>query len=937
MRLLGIDLGTTNSAVAWLDGDGPLQPRLFEVLQLVAAGEAATRGTLPSFLYFPTAEEHDAALAALPWDARPAAVAGVFARDHGAASPVRQVASAKSWLANRSVDRRAPLLPLHAEGGARLSPVDASAQLLTHIRHAWNTAHPAPGEALQDQSIVLTVPASFDEEARELTVEAARAAGLDALTLLEEPLAALYAWMASHPAQVAEVLRPGRLLLVCDVGGGTTDFSLVRAVAQEDEVRFERVAIGEHLLLGGDNVDVALAALLERRLIEGAPGTARLGAPERQALRRQASAAKERLLGQDATERVTVTLLGGGRRLVGGAVSVDLTRQDVLEVLGDFLPEVAADARPQRQLRGGLRELGLPYESDPAITRHLAAFLARAARAAAADAAPAVGTTAAAPLRPDAVLFNGGFFAPAVARARVVDTLQSWFGVRPEVLANDAPDAAVAIGAAFYAGLRLHAERASHRRLLIRSGSARSYYVGVQSAAAERTAVCVMPRGTEEGTRLALAREFTVTANQPAAFTLISSLDRNDALDAVVTFTAEGEMHLHAPLVTALRYGQRSRRVPLTVRLSVLFTEVGTLELWCESVATEHRWRLQFNLRAADQAHDSGAPSPDRAEATDEQPEAAAVLIADEAVGAAESLLRNLFAARAGSASVEGVTGEMENVLGHGKQAWPLPVIRRLADVLLEVEAGRRISARHEARWLNLAGFCMRPGFGASLDPWRVTEARKVYAQGLAFARDTQCQVEWLILWQRVSAGFNTAQQQELANRMIGLLGLGKRKPGRLNPQLLRDAWRLLAGLERLERTQRARLGDELIVRVQREPQNAALAWAVGRLGARAPFYGPLGSVVSPEVAERWLDVLLALKSPGADIWAAIAQIAARTDDPARDISEPLRRRVLASLEAAAAGATLVRSVAEHLAVDAAGGGRMLGESLPEGLRLGGT
>jgi hypothetical protein len=229
----------------------------------------------------------------------------------------------------------------------------------------------------------------------------------------------------------------------------------------------------------------------------------------------------------------------------------------------------------------------------------------------------------------------------------------------------------------------------------------------------------------------------------------------------------------------------------------------------------------------------------------------------------------------------------------------------------------------------------MRPGFGASLDPWRVTEARKVYAQGLAFAKDMQCQVEWLILWQRVSAGFNTAQQQELANRMVGLLGLGKRKAGRLNPQMLRDAWRLLAGLERLDRTQRARFGDELIARVQREPQNAALSWAIGRLGARAPFYGPLGSVVSPEAAERWLEALLGLKSPAPDTWAAGAQIAARTDDPARDISEPLRARVIASLEAAHAGAALVRSVAEQVAIDASGGGRMLGESLPEGLRLG--
>jgi hypothetical protein len=565
-------------------------------------------------------------------------------------------------------------------------------------------------------------------------------------------------------------------------------------------------------------------------------------------------------------------------------------------------------------------------------------------------------------LRPDAVLFNGGFFTPAVARDRVLDALESWFGVRPRVLVNAAPEAAVAIGAAFYAGLRLHAGRESHRRLLIRSGSARTYYVGVESTegASGRTAVCVMPRGTEEGTRLVLDREFTVVANQPAAFTLLSSLDRNDAVNDVVSFTAADPVHTHAPLVTALRFGQRSRRVPLAVTLTVVFTEVGTLELWCESVTTEHRWRLQFNLRATkdeaiagaaagEQGGDArvgdGAVAPAAAHdvAHDVALEDAEVIIGEEAMSAAGQLLRAVFTgsiasagdARGATVALDALIGQLENALGHGKQAWPLPIIRRLADVLLEVEAGRRLSARHEARWLNLFGFCLRPGFGASLDPWRVTEARKVYTQGLAHPKDTQCQVEWLILWQRVAAGFNTAQQQELANRMIGLLGLGKRKAGRLNPQIVRDAWRLLAGLERLDRTQRARLGDELIGKVRREPQNSALVWAIGRFGARMPLYGPLGSVVAADVAAGWLDVLLALESPGGDVLAAAAQIGARTGDPARDIGDEPRQRLLAWLQAAGAAAGLLRAVREHVPVDRLTGGRMLGESLPEGFRLG--
>ena len=303
--------------------------------------------------------------------------------------------------------------------------------------------------------------------------------------------------MAGHPRQLARTLTAGRLLLVCDVGGGTTDFSLIRATAQVGQISFERIAIGEHLLLGGDNVDVALAALAESKLVAGPPGGRRLDALQRQALRRQCSAVKERLLAEDAPERVAITVLGTGRTVVGGAMTTELTREEALAVLNEFLPLVAADERPQRQVRRGLRELGLPYESDPAVTRHLAAFLARAARISGDVAAD---SSRAAMIRPDAVLFNGGFFTPPVARERILDALASWFGERPSVLENDAPEAAVAIGAAFYAAIRRAATASS--RLLIRAGSARAYYVAVQSIEAPgiTTAVCVMPRGTNEGT-----------------------------------------------------------------------------------------------------------------------------------------------------------------------------------------------------------------------------------------------------------------------------------------------------------------------------------------------------------------------------------------------------------------------------------------------------
>ena len=957
LRCVGIDLGTTNSAVAWLDASAadPRRPQVFGIRQLVAPGEVRPLRTLPSFLYLPTREERDAGALALPWDPRPDAVAGLYAREQGALVPSRQAASAKSWLSHPGIDRRAAILPFAAGAEASVSPVDVSTRLLAHLRDAWNHELAADGLTLEDQEVVLTVPASFDEEARELTVEAARAAGLPKLTLLEEPLAAVYAWIAGHADRLADHLSPGQLLLVCDVGGGTTDFSLVRASTADGRIEFERIAIGEHLLLGGDNVDAALAALLERKLAGARPGAPRLTLAQRLALQRQAGAAKERLLADGGPDRATVTILGSGRAVVGGAMTAELTRDEAVAVLHDFLPVTARGERPQRYTRHGLRELGLPYVSDPAVTRHLAAFLERAADAAATrrvdggpQAPPAASHEEAGASRmvqPDVVLFNGGFFTPSIARERVLDALAAWSGSRPDVLTNDAPDAAVAIGAAFYASIRRSPAPAQPR---IRAGSARCYYIALHSTGdgGRRSVVCVTPRGTQEGTRIELDREFSVITNQPAAFTLLSSTQRDDPVGAIVTVDA-GDLHEHAPLVTALRYGQRSRTVPLGVRLTVVFTEIGTLEIWCESRVSDHRWRLQFNLRerallppsgTLDNAHDGRVPAGPPAGAGDHREpgveDRTEIVVGGDAVAAAETLIRAVFRSASGGPGPDALIGDMERALGHGKHAWPLPAIRRLADVLLDVADGRRASARHEARWLNLAGFCLRPGFGTTLDPFRIAEIRKVYVAGLAHPKEIECQVQWLVLWQRVSAGFTTSQQQELAGVLVGMLGLGSRKAPRLNAQVHREAWRLLASLERLDRVRRARLGDELVGKVRREPQNGGLAWAIGRLGARTPLYGGLNAVVPADVAQRWIEVLLTSRVLPADLAAAIADIGARTNDPARDIGDDARDAAVAVLTAAGASGEIVRRLREYVPPDDVTKMRVFGETLPQGLRL---
>jgi len=966
--LVGIDLGTTNSAVAYIDtqeaakGDTPTI-HIFEVPQLIAEGELGQLPTLPSFLYF--ANENDASNSLrLPWDERPNSVVGVFAREQGALVPGRQVASAKSWLCHPAVDRTAKLLPWgvdHAEQAC--SPVEASARYLAHLRDAWNHTMAAGDDDLrfERQEIVLTVPASFDEEARELTVQAAREAGLEKLTLLEEPLAAFYAWIVAHRRTLKRHLKDGYLVLVCDVGGGTTDFSLIRVRIVEGEVRFERTAIGEHLLLGGDNVDLALARRVEEKLKRP-----KLTLRQHNALRRQCCAAKERLLSDPDIERVPITVLGSGRSVIGGTLKTELTREEVEETLVDgFLPLTARDDLPTRDRRTGLRELGLPYASEPAITKHLAEFLTKSAGDCGLRIAdcglkggpPLPGSRPAHPsssqpttqlsnpqsaipnpqsamVRPDAILFNGGFFTPEITRERIVEAVAGWFRekgkrYRPKVLSNEAPEGAVAVGAAYYGHVR------HGGGLRISGGSARAYYIGVQTGArgAEHQvqAVCVLPRGTEEGTTLQLSnREFTVLTNRPVSFTLYSSTTGHDAHGDVATLDEE-DVHRHAPLITVLRYGKKSRQVELAVQLTASFTEVGTLELWCESQKTDHRWRLQFQLRGTEQLE---------AEPEEEEPEETQTVISEESLKQGGRLIRAVFggprdAIPNETATPEALVGKMEAVLGYGKDAWPMAMIRKLCEVLADVVDGRKKGAKFEGRWLNLFGFCLRPGFGAPTDEWLIAQARKVYLSGLVFPKDLQCQVEWLVLWRRVAGGLNAGQQHELYQRHRVPLGIGGKKlSGRLNTQVEREGWRLFASLEHLAASVRVALGKELLGKIKEHPTNKSFLWSLGRLGARIPLYGPLNCVVPAETAAEWIKALLRLPELNSDVASAVVQLGARTNDPLRDIDNDLRWEAMVKLNAAGMRENLIESLREYIPPGRADALRIFGESLPEGLRL---
>jgi len=605
--IVGIDLGTTNSALACCDATAAEEESRIEVRsipQLVNPNEVAERTLLPSFLYIPGEFDFPKGSLALPWEPEPKLVIGELARKRGAESPNRLVASAKSWLSYAAVNRTAPILPWQApEEVCKLSPVEASSQFLQYLSAVWDSGEAGEQQelALAEQDVLLTVPASFDEEARELTRRAAEQAGYRHVTLLEEPQAAFYAWLECQGDAWRRRIKVGDLVLVCDVGGGTTDFSLITVSEENGELTLKRVAVGDHILLGGDNMDLALARVLQQRL--EASGY-RIDTWQLHGLWHQCRIAKEKLFESSKTLRRPITLLGKGTKLIGGTIKTELARDDLDQVLVEgFFPKVASGELPTRQRRIGFQELGLPYAADPAITKHLARFLSEQVRNSPEVAGIRRGRSGLA--CPTHILFNGGVMKAAVLRDRVVEVLNSWlrqegFDALGAEQILEAPDLehAVARGAAYYGKAR------RGRGVRIRSGASRTYYIGIESAMpavpgmeAPLKALCVVPFGMEEGTEATIPdREFGLVVGEPAEFRFLSSSVRKQDQVGSLLEDWGADVEELSPLDVTLKLdGQQGTVVP--VRLETRVTELGTLEVWCVSRDGTHRWKLELNIR----------------------------------------------------------------------------------------------------------------------------------------------------------------------------------------------------------------------------------------------------------------------------------------------------------------------------------------------------
>ena len=1014
--VVGFDLGTTNSAVTYVDTmEEPWHVRVFAVPQLVAAGQVEARETVPSFHYQPGPGELPPAALRLPWTAdgtsstagpgrdpapeyrvphrvpQPPHVVGFFARDHGAVVPGRLISSAKSWLCHSGVDRTAALLPWHGAADVeRLSPVEVSARYVAHVRAAWDARFPQ--HPLAQQDFVLTLPASFDEVARELTIKAAASAGLPRVVLIEEPQAAFYAWIDAHRNHWDQLVQPGQKILVCDIGGGTSDFTLIRVRrdpgvpgAPGGKVQFHRVAVGDHLILGGDNLDLALAHYLEQRLTGNGGEREKGGAPAQRVegegehaegertrrleprkwamLVQRSRQLKETLLGPAAPERLTLSLPWSGSRLIGGARQVEIQRSEVYDLLVEgFFPLVPLDARPSRR-GSGFQEFGLPFAPDPAVTRYLAAFLTAHRHVAMEDVALSAGQD---PARPDIVLFNGGVFESPVLRGRMLDALRHMFGGgwEPIVLENERLDLAVAHGAAYYGMVR------RGRGVRIAAGLARTYYIGVGGGEKEKgrrgegekgregeeesgndgispspllpfspsspSALCLVPAGVEPGQDVNLSqRRFDLLVSEPVEFPLyVSSTRLTDRPGELVAFDRD-QMTPLPPIRTVLRTRKKGEAETVAVNLHARLTEIGTLDLWCSEIEGKRSWRLQFDVRSTTQtdvaAHESAAESEGFVDEATWQ----------ECLAAIQQVF-----GPSNAEKPEGLMKRLTATTGMNRNTWPTSLCRRLWEALIENEAGRRKGPVHEARWLNLLGFGLRPGYGLAVDDWRVAETWRL-VQGKLVHPSAASRLEGWILWRRIGGGLLAGQQQALAEPLLGpIRGLhrlvvgGKGRGGDFGfqPNETAEIWRLLGSLELLPVSLKVDLGEillDLLPKRKMESVRPAIVWAVGRLGARSPLYGPLNTVVPADTAGHWLKRLI--DSFGGDPVGTLAvmQIARKTDDRYRDLSQKQRDAAAAYLVKENAPSHFMALVESGGSLDREEQGLVFGESLPKGLRLG--
>ena len=912
--IVGIDLGTSNSVLSYVDTleERPLS-RVLEVVQLEDAGRETADNLLPSFLYLPLPEEQQSLQLSFQADV-PSYAVGRYARKQTAYLPGRVVSSAKSWLSHSGVDREDKILPwgsTDAGAAEKLSPVEVSAEFLRHFRALWNSTMGAFHEdyRFERQDVVLCVPASFDEVAQRLTLEAARSAGFPENTrLLEEPQAALYCWLEKH-GQIGAALPPqlkgakSFSVLIADIGGGTTDFSLFQIRQSGGAAEIERVAVGDHILLGGDNIDLTLAYRLEEKFKEG--GGAKLSNRQWRRLVYACRDLKERLLTKGALdeEELHVSLPAEGANLFKSTMSAGINAHEAKDIIVQgFFPACGAEEQPQAS-QAALKEWGLPYAADTAFSRHLASFLQ--------------GQSV------DAVLFNGGTLKPQFLQQRLLDILASWQeGVRPLQLENSETELSVARGASYF-GYVLRQEAAAR----IKSGYARSLYLELyRDEEDERTnLICLVPRGFDLNRKIELKdRPFQLLVNEPVRFQLYYSAKRRDDRPGELVQLNEREFHPLLPLQTviAVEAGKRRRGGELLdITLQVEANETGLLRLFCVhrwDGGELQRWELNFNLREKMQVEERSV----------------AAGVPEDRLREAERAVLVYFGKKKDvepGESVKKLPARLETILGRKKEEWDTPLLRALWMPLAQGITRRGRSLQHETTWFYLAGYLLRPGFGAELDAWRIDELWRSFSLGLAFPKETSALVQWWIMWRRVCGGLNRERQAKLYEQLRRTLQKKQVDES--------EAVRAAGSLERLDLDEKRKLAELLLSRIAGRKTGGIehYIWALGRLGSRVPLYGSAHQVVPAEDAARWFERLQSLDWSKGDLRrlaGAFSQIARKTGDRSRDLDDKLLQALSVKMREAGASEEQLEQLREVRTMSESDQVQLFGDSLPSGLRL---
>lgn len=908
--IIGVDLGTTNSCIAYVDTDHARHPSLavhqFKIPQLISGFRLGSLSVLPSYCYLPAADEFSDAMR-LPWGGSQEYLVGRLAQELGAKVPVRLVHSAKSWLCHAAANRKDKILPEDGEATRRISPVEATAFYLRHLKEAWNfvMASQDPSADWDEQDVILTVPASFDEAARTLTVEAAQMAGYRNLTLLEEPQAAFYSWISQHETVWESQFKKGQQILVCDCGGGTTDFSLIEVAENKDKLAFQRMAVGNHLLLGGDNIDMAIAHFLEQKLRQ--QGNPELSSSQWWQLRHEARILKEQLW--DNKENYRVYLQGKGASVVQGGIALEGDAEEIRSlILEGFFGCYPWEDALKIKRSSGFRTLGLPYEEEPSMTKHLASFLHQHSSCA-----------------PDYVLFNGGTLKPAPLQEALMRSLATWFPkAAPHILPSFSLDLAVARGAAYYGKAR------QGLGVRIGGGTARSYYLEVELPQAEkRQAMTLLARGSEEGESFELNETFWAQPNTPVSFRLFSSHVRlGDKQHDVVEIHPE-ELSLLPPIHTILRIGkasldQKAEKIP--VRLGISLTAIGTLEIWLKSLKTDHHWRLEFQLRnASGQEVVTGNQRVRSDESFDRRH-----------LEKAEQVIAETY--RGQKLKPQELLKRLEEVLEMERNQWPSSILRGLWNPLMKESGYRKVSIEHDARWWNLAGFLLRPGFGFPLDDHRVKDLWKVILGETKAFKSHPVLVQQWICYRRVAGGLNKGQQMQLVGELMGSL-FPKKKGGGFKDSSesyqYSEKIRALASMELIDTSLKIQLGNLLVQRFQKNEAVAGDYWALGRLGARHLFYGSVAHVVPAKVCSEWIQSLLVTKAIDHEqgAWLLI-QLGRRTDYREINLSENLLETIVQALATNSKVDDIRASLYDASPISMKEQEALLGDHLPAGLSL---